>query len=272
MSDVTELHGIVAIPSPETGFTALGTEFVIRGTDLTKDNAFPQAKTVEVKWKGWTDEIAAVMVGRLIAGNINDGRYAIIEPSHVIEVVQGAEILTARFEINSIEIYDYRPPGHGFAAWVYRVLNLQMSSGDLLVRESHGDGSAAWRRNAIRFEYAEREWLLRDELRAHEDKELRDFQKQSSPILSGTLWTERREGDEPEAMDLLAMQVCNLLSLATERSVRWMSRQDVDATGDIRGGHRPSIWCAPASDGGNGPIDTVGSGSLAGFLNTAAAS
>lgn len=269
MSDATELHGTIAIPEPDAGFTAVGATFVICGTDLSKDKAFPRAETIEVAWEGWTDESAAAIAGRSIAGEVDDGRYAVVEPRAVLEVAQSAEPRTVRFAVDSLRLYEYRPPGHGRAVWMYRLLNLQLRSGDLLVQESRGDGSAGWRRDAITFEYAGRTWLLRDELDTRADKELRDFRKQSGSILSGTLWTEQREGDDAEQMDLLAMQVCNLLSFATERSVRWMTRQQVDGTGEVRGGLRPSIWCASASDGGNGPIDTAGTGSLAEFVTTA---
>lgn len=263
------LRGSVAIPVLEAGFDAVGSTFVVRGSDLSKDKVFPRAETVEVEWDGWTDESAAAMVGHPIAGEVEDGRCAIVDPASVVELIQSADGLTARFALGSLRLYAYRPPGHGQAVWMYRLLNLQMRSGDLLVQESHGDGSGAFRRDAIRFEYAGREWLLRDELQKGEDKELRDFRKQSAPIMSGTLWTEQRTSDNADDMDLLAMQVCNLLSFATERSVRWMTRQQVDATGEVRGAKRPSIWCAPASDGGNGPIDTLSTGGLADFLTTA---
>ena len=269
MTDTTELHGTVAIPDPEAGFTGVGSAFVVCGKDLSKDKVFPRAETVEVEWNGWTAESAVAMIGHTIAGEVDDGRYAIIEPRAVLEVSQSNAGLMARFVVDSLRLYEYRPPGHGRAAWMYRLLNLQMRSGDLFIQESRVGGSAGWHRDAIRFEYAGREWLLRDELHRGEDKELRDFRRQSAPILSGTLWTEQREGDVADDMDLLALQVCNLLSFATERSVRWMTRQQVDATGDVRGGLRPAIWCAPASEGGNGPIDTLSRENLAGFLATA---
>lgn len=269
MSDGSALHGTVAIPEPDAGFAAVGSAFVIAGDDLSKGKALPRVQTVEVVWNGWTDEIAAAMVGRPIAGEVADGRYAIVEPGAVLKVVQDGDNRTARFTVDTLRLYEYRPPGHGRAVWMYRLLNLQVKSGDLLVQESRGNGGVGWYRDAIRFEYAGREWLLRDELRTTKHKELRNLRNQPAPVLSGTLWTEQREGDDADAMDLLAMQVCNLLSFSTERSVRWMTRQQVDATGEVRGGLRPSIWCAPASDGGNGPIDTLSTGSLAAFLTAA---
>jgi hypothetical protein len=263
------LRGTITISDPEANFSAVGSAFVIRGKDLAKGNALPRYETVEVAWIGWTEQSAAAMVGRCLAGDTSDGRYAIVELKAVIEVVHGTEESMARFAIGLLQLYAYRPPGHGQAVWVYRLLNHQMKSGDLLVQESRGDGSIGWRRDAIRFEYAGREWLLRDELRTSEDQELRDFRKHSAPIQSGTLWTEKREDDIADEIDLLAMQVCNLLSFATERSVRWMTREEVDATGKVSRGRHPSVWCAPASDGGNGPIDTASTESLATFLTTA---
>jgi len=205
MPDPVVLNGAVSIPVPEAGFDAVGSDFVIIGKILIEGFQLLKGETVEVAWAGWTNDIAEAMVGKPIAGELDDGRYAIVEPSAFIGIKPTAAAKTASFGVETLRIYNYRPPGHGVKTWMFRLLNFQMKSGDLLVDESHADGRGSWGRDTIRFQYAEREWYLRDELRDKDDKKLRDFRKQDAPLLSGTLWTECLDADEADFVDLLAM-------------------------------------------------------------------
>jgi len=269
MLDSVVLNGSVSIPVPETGFDAVGAGVVIVCQTLLKGSQLLKGETVEVTWAGWTTDIAESMVGKPIAGELDDGRYAIVEPSAFIDIKPTAVAQTANFCVETLRIYNYRPPGHGVKTWMFCLLNFQMKSGDLLVDESHADGRGSWGRDTIKFQYADREWYLRDELRDKDDKELREFRKQDAPLISGTLWTEWHEADEAGTVDLLAMQLCNILSFATERSVRWWERCLIDATGELQGSLRPFPWSAAARDGGNGPIETLSTGSLSAFVTRA---
>lgn len=267
------VQGRVAIPCPEASFAAADATFIVSGTNLAPKSPIPRPEWIEVAWPGWTDKIASAMIGKPIAGILSDGRYAIVEPAAVIAVSSNGDARTARFTVKTLRFYDYRPAGHGVAAWVYVLLNFRLGGvnrcGDLQVHECRPDGGGKWYRDTVKFQYAGREWFVRDLLDHNDDKELRDFGKHWTPIASGRLWTERRAGDVADDLDQQAMQIENLLSLVVGRAVRWSERADIDATGAVTGGKTISIWCAGAKDGGHGPIDTGMPGSLKAFLEAA---
>lgn len=273
MAEPMTIQGTITIPVPEAGFDAVGRVFVVSGTDLHPKSPLPRPNLVEVVWSGWTDKIAANMLGKPISGLLADGRYAIVEAGVVTGISSNGDTRTARFAVETLRFYDYRPVGHGTAASMYVLLNFRLGGmnrcGDLQVHECRPDGSGKWFRDTVKFRYAGREWFVRDLLDHNDDKELRDFGKHWTPIASGRLWTEQRAGDVDDDLDQQAMQIENLLSFATGRAVRWAERANVDAAGAVTGRKTISIWCAGAKDGGQGPIDTGMPGSLKAFIDAA---
>lgn len=263
------LAGTIIVPFPRAGFNAVGARFELRGPALEGQTSPACPAQLDVAWAGWSQAIAEAMVldsdegPPPFIGELDDGRFVVIEASQVRDVRDSPKL--ARFNTSRCTIHHYRPPGYGCGAWLYELLNFQMRSGDLLAEEST-DRGWSFSRDTIEFSYDGRSWMLRDTLRHQDDREHRDFRKHTQPVWAGWLWTEMQDGDNPDVIDQQAYQLCNLISFATERSVRWRTRTHVDDAGIPRGSFSPSTWCAPASAGGDGPIDTHGSGTLAAFL------
>lgn len=256
------------MPVPEAGWNAVGSRFTLGG--LRRFGPISMFDSIRITWPEWSDATAEAVLGRPIAGDLADGRYIIAEPSRVDAIEGEGAQRSAKFTLGNLRLYQYRPPGHGEAVWLYSLLNFQIDGGDLVVEEISGRESIRWRRDALRFPYADREWLLRDQLDPTNDKERREFHKQHGPVATGLLWTPAARDDRSGTIDELASQICNLVSFATGRSVRWRARQHVSETGETSEGLMPFPWCAPASAGGNGPVDTSSGGDLSQFLETSA--
>jgi hypothetical protein len=73
--------------------------------------------------------------------------------------------------------------------------------------------------NRIKFVFGGREWMLDDDLFGRWPKEDSNL---FEPIRSGTLATERKEGDSNAALQQTADDITTLLSLALARDVKWV--------------------------------------------------
>jgi hypothetical protein len=176
---------------------------------------------------------------------------------------------TAHFEVGIFRTFDYRPAGHGRASWVYSLLNLILDDGDLFVVESHRAGSG-WHRDAIQFQFGGRTWVVRDRLRTLSQKERRELEDGPHAIRSGILWTDCLPEDKEEVVDRLASEICDILSFATGKCVRWHQRRLLNDRGVRQRWMNHYPWCAPMSDGAkSSPIDTDSTGVLKAFIESA---
>lgn len=208
-----------------------------------------------------------------VQGTLEDGRFVEIEVGEALSFTDGVIDAPTRFGVQAMRCFEYRPAGWGAPAWVFSILNFKLGNSNRfglhLTTECRGDGSAAWYRDTTSFVYANREWFLTDLLDGKDDKELRDFRRHWTPIRSAELWTEHREGDEREALELLARDIANVLSFATGRCARWLDCTRLDGHEQVVGRSRYSIWVAAAKDGGGGPIDTGDPQGFQAFMNAA---
>lgn len=269
------IHGTISVAEPRLGFTGVGSAFAIVGPSVAPHHGMLLAERIEISWPGWTEAIAHALNDTPLGGDTDDGRYAIAEPACLLSLEGQGDSRKARFALRRLRLYAYRPPGSGRPTWMYHVLNFRLGSsvrtGDLLVQEYSNDRGSSWYRDTIRFGAYGREWLLRDALDANDNKTLRNFDEHSEPISSAVLWTAVRSGDDPEQLDLHVASLCNMLSFATARAVRWHRRLQLDAGCNIVGSMAPSLWCEAPHLGGGGPIDTHSTGSLAIFLQAGTA-
>lgn len=240
------IHQVAGAASIQTG-----TAFTIGGSDLEPRKFLCRPRWIELN--------GALGNGNLtdttLHGELADGRFVAVEVGATTPGAGG----TPQHQVSTVRFFDYRPAGWGRAAWLYALANFTLGGaqrfGQLGVSEFKADGNASWHRDTTRFVFAGREWIVSDLLDPKQDKDLREFRNHWTPIASAELWTERRDGDDPAVLDLQARDIANLLSFATGHCVRWLDRVDIDATGKVTGRHKPSIWCAGAKEGGNGPLD-----------------
>ncbi len=208
-----------------------------------------------------------------VQGRLTDGRFIEVEIGDLLPLPHGLPDEPCRFGVLGLRCFEYRPAGWGTPAWVFSLLNFKLGGSTRFglhqTTEIRADGSAEWYRDTTSFVYADREWFLTDLLDGKDDKELRDFGKHWKPICSAELWTEQRDGDQREAIELLARDIANVLSFATGRCVRWLDCTRLDAREQAVGRSRYSIWVAAAKDGGNGPIDTGDPEAFQAFMNSA---
>lgn len=241
-----------------------GSSFTIGGSDLERGKIFHR-----IRWIDFNGASTAESITGTVHGELDDGRFVAAE-------VGGPDVAHAsRRTLVATKIFDYRPAGWGRPAWLFALVNFKLGGAQRFghhgVNESKADGSASWHRDTTKFSFAGREWFVCDLLDPNTAKDLRDFRKQWTPIASAELWTERREGDDPEQIDLEARDIANLLSFATGYCVRWFDRFDISDIGKVTGGHKPSIWCAAANEGGNGPLDVSDPQQLALYMERAGA-
>lgn len=273
MAEVTLFEGtVLRITSVPTG-TAEGAAFALAGTGLERGSSFGRPSWIEID--GLDAEVlsGADTTDRKLQGALTDGRFVEVELGAPIPLTGQASVGRIRVPAQRVRFTDYRPPGWGKPAWLFSVLNFKLGdghrSGAYLVTEAQANGAAKCYRDTTSFTYSGREWFLADVLDGKDDKELRDFKMYWTPVRSAELWTERREGDVRETIELLARDICNVLSFATGRCVRWLDCAQLDAREQSAGASRYSIWVAAAKDGGNGPVDTGDAEVFQAFMNAA---
>lgn len=273
MAEVTLFEGtVLRITSVPTG-TAEGAAFALAGTGLERGSSFGRPSWIEID--GLDAEVlsGADTTDRKLQGALTDGRFVEVELGAPIPLTGQASVGRIRVPAQRVRFTDYRPPGWGKPAWLFSVLNFKLGdghrSGAYLVTEAQANGAAKCYRDTTSFTYSGREWFLADVLDGKDDKELRDFKMYWTPVRSAELWTERRAGDVRETIELLARDICNVLSFATGRCVRWLDCAQLDAREQSAGASRYSIWVAAAKDGGNGPVDTGDAEVFQAFMNAA---
>lgn len=279
MSDSIRLQGtvlrIAEVPSgigQGVGFTLLGIE-LDKGTWLDPNTVPRQARRIEIAGIDPSSVVRTEKSKPKVQGQLADERFVEIEIGESLPSPGGLPDSPCQFSVLSLRCVDYRPAGWGTPAWVFSLLNFKLGGSNRFglyeTTELRGDGTAAWYRDTTSFVYADREWFLTDLLDGKEDKDLRDFKKHWRPICSAELWTEQREGDQREHIELLARDITNVLSFATGRCVRQLDCIQLDAREQVVGRSRSSIWVAAAKDGGSGPIDTGDSEAFQAFMNAA---
>jgi hypothetical protein len=248
LSDEMTISG-KAIESVEATYPAPpGSPFTIGGSDLERGKAYHR-----IRWIDFNGVSTAASITGMVHGELDDGRFVAAE-------VGGPDAAHAsRRSLTATRIFDYRPAGWGRPAWLFALANFKLGDAQRYgrhgVHESKSDGSASWYRDTTSFSFAGRIWFVCDLLDPKTDKDLREFRKHWMPIASAELWTDRRDGDDPNVIDLQARDIANLLSFASGHCVRWLDRVDIGGNGKVTSGHKPSIWCAAAKEGGNGPLD-----------------
>jgi len=273
MSESARLQGTVRqITGVSTGI-GHGVAFTLVGSGLDH-NMFPgRAEWIEITGIGPSLVARTENSKPRVQGRLTDGRFIEIEIGDTLPSPDGLPDAPCRFGVLGLRCFEYRPAGWGTPAWVFSLLNFKLGGGNRFglhrTTELRGDGSAVLYRDTTSFVYADREWFLTDLLDGKDDKELRDFKKHWTPICSAELWTEQREGDQREAIELLARDIANVLSFATGRCVRCLDCTQLDAREQAVGRSRNSIWVAAAKDGGNGPIDTGDPEAFQAFMNAA---
>jgi hypothetical protein len=121
--------------------------------------------------------------------------------------------------------------------------------------------------NRISFIFAGRTWLLDDDLLGRWE---RDLNKIAIPVVSGTLSTEILEGDSDKIVQELATDICNLLTFALARDVKWIEVGCFAEEGKSHGLFQRSPGLLPFNQHGSPTIDNWEGGNLKGFLETAA--
>lgn len=273
MAEVALFKGTVLRITGVPMGTAEGAAFALAGTGLERGSAFGRPSWIEIDGLDAAALSGADASDRQVQGVMADGRFVEVELGAAIPLSGESVGGRVRVAAHRVRFTAYRPPGWGTPAWLFSVLNFKLGdghrSGAYLVTEAQSNGAARWYRDTTSFTYAGREWFLADVLDGKDDKELRDFKKHWAPVQSAELWTGRREGDVRETIELLARDVCNVLSFATGRCVRWLGCTQLDAREQSVGSSRYSIWVAAAKDGGNGPVDTGDAEVFQAFMNAA---
>ncbi len=123
------------------------------------------------------------------------------------------------------------------------------------------------RRNRIKFSIAGRTWLLDDELHGRWEKNL---SKIARPILSATLSTERTDGDTDLGMQELATDVCDLLTFALARDIKWIAFGCFNEEGKSDKIVQKTPGLLPFNQHGSPTIDNWKGGNLKAFLEVAA--
>lgn len=120
--------------------------------------------------------------------------------------------------------------------------------------------------NRIAFSFAGRIWLLDDDLHGRWEKNLN---KITTPVVSGTLSTEIVEGDSEESVQELATDICDLLTFALARDVKWIASGCFTDEGKSHKILQRSPGILPFNQHGSPTIDNWEGGNLKGFLEMA---
>lgn len=273
MSESSQLHGtVIRIAEVATGIGE-GLAFTLAGIGIARGALPSRAEWVEIAGIDANLLAPAENSKPSVQGALTDGRFVEIEIGDALPAPEGNANGAIRFGVIRLRCIEYRPAGWGTPAWVFSLLNFKLGdryrSGLLQTTELREDGNAAWYRDTTSFAYANREWFLTDLLDGARDEELREFKNQWKPVCSAELWTERRDGDQREAVELLARDIANVLSFATGRCVRWLECTQLNAREQNVGKSRYSIWATGAKEGGSGPIDTGDAKNFQTFMNAA---
>jgi len=122
------------------------------------------------------------------------------------------------------------------------------------------------RRNRVTFQFAGRRWYLDDDLLGRWPKQLN---KISEPIASGSLSTELRQDDSEATLQEVATDICDLLSFALGRDVKWVLLSSSNAEGHLVPilYRRPGLL--PFNQNGFAVIDNWEIGNVTQFLHAA---
>lgn len=198
----------------------------------------------------------------------------------------------------------YAIPKEGCRFWKFRLANLRLSCGDTFTHqpppfetvlpekvEEYHALIAEWHKafskpmtmqqikdkyknftvkgglrcNRIAFNFAGRTWLLDDDLHGRWEKNL---SKIATPVVSGTLSTEIVEGDVEDELRELATDICDLLTLALARDVKWIAFGCFTDEGQSHKVFRRSPGLLPFNQGGSATIDNWEQHNLKIFLET----
>lgn len=229
---ISQLEGTVLSIAGLPARVGAGARFTLSGTSLERDSAFSRPSWIEIDGLDASHIKGAGAIDRRVQGRICDGRFVEVELGDTLSLTGADGDRRVRVAAQSLRFTEYRPPGWGVPAWLFGVLNFRLGgahrSGALLVTEAQANGAARWYRDTTSFNYAGREWFLSDVLDGKDDKDLRNFKKHWTPVLSAELWTERRADDVRDTIELQARDICNLLSFATGHCVRWLDCTQLD--------------------------------------------
>ena len=228
---------------------------------------FGQVEFATVETGGGQFDMAEFKVSHEVSGRAASGEHVVFafDSDNVIESLNS----TARKisgNIKRLKKFPYTPPGHGVAVWVYTVLNLKLTRGDLVTCDCTLSGKK-YLRDTVQFEAGGRTWFLRDLLHDVEKQEAEELRKASDPICSGQLWTEIRDGEDGAEVDKTASIIAPLLALALSSSIRLESRHRVNRADETR--EFPKIlggWVAPMKSGTSRAIPDEKEGALKRYL------
>lgn len=202
-----------------------------------------------------------------VSGRLDSGNHVVfeIDPTNLTVTSIGA-VIRINGGIRRLKMFPYAPPGHGPAVWLYTVLNLKLTSGELTTCNCTPEGEK-YLRDTIQFEAGGRTWFLRDQLHDLEQEKAKELKNASDPIRSGQVWTEIRDGQDGDEIDEIASCIEQLLALALSRSIRFESRHRVDATASD-GGFPKALrgWTAPMKLGSSRSIPDEKQGALRAYL------
>lgn len=118
-----------------------------------------------------------------------------------------------------------------------------------------------FRANRITFDFGNRTWILDDDIHGQQN-----LKKINHPIVSGTLSTLWMDGDSEGANEQFVSDICELLSFALSRDVKWVTYGCFSDDGrSDRITHRtPGLL--PFNSGGSATIDNTAAHNLKDFL------
>jgi hypothetical protein len=123
------------------------------------------------------------------------------------------------------------------------------------------------RLNRISFEFAGRKWQLDDDWYGQWPD---GWDRIREPVPSGTLATEYRPGDSEQGLQATATCICDLLTFASARDVKWIEIGCVDVNGQYRPLRQEIPGLMGLNQNGFTLIDNWELGNLRTFLETAA--
>jgi hypothetical protein len=217
------------------------------------------------------------LAGQAVSGVLEDGRSFSTQIKAAQQVTQVDPVkrrLVLSYLIDETKIGDPTKKTTIPRKCVFGLTNVKLWLGDErteiplppgLDPKTHRPG---WTRNKIRFNVAGREWQLIDEM----------FSKWTGtqkpdvyrPLLTASLSTAIRDEAEIPELEMLADDVCNLLSLALAHKVSWYSRVVTDDTEQRISERCRAVLIHPFNRGsGSSPINNYDTGAIRKFLETA---